>query len=245
MSEGHSPLAQFEISPLIPLNLAGHDISFTNSALWMVISVVLIFALFIPASRKRALVPGRLQSTAEVLVEFVTGMIQDNCGRDGLKYFPIVFSLFMFVLFANLCGMLPYSFTVTSHLIVTFALAAAVFVGVTLLAIFKHGPVKFLKFFLPKGTPWWMAPLIYVIEWLSYLSRPISLSIRLGANMMVGHMIMKIAAGFIVGMGLLGGWLPFGFVVVFTGFEIFIAMLQAYIFTVLTCVYLNDALHLH
>ncbi len=244
-SGGHSPLEQFEIIPFYPLNIAGYDVSFTNSALWMVLAVAAIISFLLPASRKTALVPSRLQSAAEMLVGFVNDTILDATGKEGLKYFPIIFSLFSFVLACNLLGMIPASFTVTSHIIVTFALASFVFIGVTLIAIFKHGIIKFLHFFLPKGTPWWMAPLMYFIELLSYLARPISLSIRLAANMMVGHMILKIAAGFIFAMGLFGGWLPFGFTVIFTGFEIFIAILQAYIFTVLACVYLNDALHLH
>ncbi|MDX1975806.1 MAG: F0F1 ATP synthase subunit A [Rickettsiales bacterium] len=244
-AEHHSPLAQFEVTPLIPFKIGATDLSFTNASLWMIIAATAIIAFMLAGVRKRQLVPGRWQSSSEVLIEFIQGLIRDNCGKEGLKYFPIIFSLFMFILFCNVFGMLPGSFTVTSHLIVTFALAGAVFVGVTLLAIIKHGPIKFIKFFLPHGTPWWMAPLMYVIEVISYLSRPISLSVRLAANMMVGHMILKIAAGFIVMMGILGGWLPFGFVLIFTGFEIFIAVLQAYIFTVLTCVYLNDALHLH
>ncbi len=241
----HSPLEQFAIVPIHPINIAGYDVSFTNSSLWMVVVIATIIGFLLPASRKLVLVPGRLQSSAEMLIEFINSTILDAAGKEGLKYFPIIFSLFSFVLVCNLIGMVPGSFTVTSHIIVTFALAALVFIGVTLIAIFKHGIVKFLHFFLPKGTPWWMAPLMYFIELLSYLARPISLSIRLAANMMVGHMILKIAAGFIFAMGLLGGWLPFGFIVIFTGFEIFIAILQAYIFTVLTCVYLNDALHLH
>jgi F-type H+-transporting ATPase subunit a len=194
--------------------------------------------------RKRALVPGRWQSLAEVVYEFVAMTLRETVGDEGRKYFPLVFSLFIFIAVCNLIGMVPGSFTVTSHMSVTFGLAVVVFFVTTLVAIFRHG-FKFLGFFLPHGTPWWLAPLMVAIELVSYLSRPISLSIRLGANMMVGHMLLKIVAGFVIGMGLLGGWLPLAVMVAFTGFEIFIALLQAYIFTILTCVYLNDAVHLH
>ena len=251
MSAAHSPLAQFEIKPLVPLQAFGYDISFTNSSLWMLIAVAAATFLFWLSGRKAALVPTRSQSFSEVIIQFVSGIIKDNSGLEGMKYFPVVFSLFIFILFANMLGMVPYSFTSTSHIIVTFALAIFVFIGVTLIALIKHGPVKFLKFFVPHGTTdnlamsLTLAPLMFVIELISYLSRPISLSLRLGANMIVGHMILKIAAGFVFMMGVFGGWLPFAFITIFTGFEIGIAVLQAYIFTVLTCVYLNDALHLH
>lgn len=242
----HSPLSQFEIIPLHPIHVAGYDVSFTNSSLWMVLAIVAIIAFLLPASRKRALIPNRLQSSAEMLVEFVNSTIFEATGKEGLKYFPIIFSLFVFILMCNLLGMIPGAFTVTSHIIVTFALAAFVFVGVTLIAIFKHGIGKFLHFFLPEGTPIIMAPLLFVIEFFSYLSRPISLSIRLAANMMAGHVTMKVIAGLIITFGMLVGvasMLPL--LIFLTGFEIAIAIIQAYIFTILTCVYLNDALHLH
>lgn len=246
MSESHSPLAQFEISPLIKLNLAGYDISFTNSSLWMVIAVLAVLALLFPASRKRAVVPGRLQAAGEILVEFVSNTITEVTGKEGLKYFPIVFSLFMFVLMCNLLGMFPGAFTVTSHIIVTFAMAAFIFIGVTLIAIFKHGPIKFLHFFLPEGTPVWMSVIIIPIELMSYLARPVSLSIRLAANMMAGHVTMKVIAGLIITFGIyVGVATMFPLLVFLTAFEIAIAVIQAYIFTILACVYLNDALHLH
>ncbi len=171
-------------------------------------------------------------------------MVKDTVGAEGRPYFPFIFTLFMFVLFCNLFGMIPFSFTVTSHIIVTFAFAALVFLGVVSIAIVKHGFGKFISNFLPHGTPLWLAPLIFVIEIISYLARPISLSIRLAANMMAGHVMLKVIAGFVFGMGLLGV-APFALLILLTGFEIFVAVLQAYIFTVLTCVYLNDALHLH
>lgn len=242
----HSPLAQFEINPLFPVHIAGYDVSFTNSSLWMVIAVLAIIGFLLPASRKGALVPNRLQGAAEMLVGFVGDTIHDATGKEGMKYFPIVFTLFSFVLTCNLLGMIPGSFTVTSHIIVTFALAAFIFVGVTLIAIYKHGIGKFLHFFLPEGTPIVMAPLLFVIEFFSYLSRPISLSIRLAANMMAGHVTMKVIAGLIITFGMAVGVVSmFPLLLFLTGFEIVIAVIQAYIFTILTCVYLNDALHLH
>ena len=244
--DSHSPLAQFEIFPLYKIQLAGYDVSFTNSALWMVVAITAIMALLIPASRRKAIVPGRLQSAAEMLIGFVNNTILESAGREGLKYFPIIFTLFTFILTCNLFGMLPGSFTVTSHISVTFALAAFVFIGVTLIAIFKHGLGKFLHFFLPEGTPMVMAPLLFIIEFFSYLSRPISLSIRLAANMMAGHVTMKVIAGLIITFGMLVGIASmFPLLLFLTAFEIAIAVIQAYIFTILTCVYLNDALHLH
>ena len=171
-------------------------------------------------------------------------MVRDNVGTDGMKYFPFVFTLFMFVLALNLLGMVPYSFTVTSHIIVTFALAAFIFVGVTLIGFIRHG-VKFLKFFVPSGVPFVMLPLLVVIEVISYLTRPISLSVRLFANMMAGHTMLKVFGAFVVALGFLGGWAALGFMVAFTGLEILVAFLQAYVFAILTCIYLNDALHMH
>lgn len=243
-SHGHSPLAQFEVKPLIPFEINGIDVSFTNASLWMALVVISVGLIMGLGARKKALVPGRLQGVSEVLVQWISGTIRDSAGKDALKYFPYIFTLFIFILFSNLLGMVPYSFTVTSHIIVTFALAAVVFVACTLIAIWKHGIGKFLHFFLPHGTPWWMAPVMYFIELFSYLARPVSLSVRLAANMMAGHTMLKVIAGFVVMMGL-GGIAPLALLVVLTGFEIGIAVLQAYIFTVLTCVYLNDALHLH
>ncbi len=241
-----SPLHQFEIQTLIPLpQLGQYNIDFTNSSLFMVLALALSFLFMYVSMGRKSLVPGRWQMMAEMSYEFVAGTVRDYTGSEGKKYFPFIFTLFMFVLFCNLIGMIPYSFTVTSHIIVTFALALVIFLGVTVIAIMKHGLGKFLMFFLPHGTPWWMAPLMYVIELFAYLARPISLSIRLGANMMAGHLLMKVMAGLILMFGATVGWAPFIFLVGLTGFEIFVAVLQAYIFTVLTCVYLNDALHLH
>ena len=238
----HSPLAQFEVSPLFPFHVGGYDLSFTNASLWMMISILAVTVLMSLGVRSRQLVPGRWQSLSEMLVEFVTGIVHANAGKEAMKFFPLIFTIFMFVLFANLCGMIPNSFTVTSHIIVTFAMAAIMFLGITLLGFVMHG-THFLSLFLPKGTPWWMVPLMILIELVSYLARPISLSIRLAANMLAGHLLLKIVAGFVM-IGILGVF-PFAFLLIFTGFEIFIACLQAYIFTLLICIYLNDAIHLH
>ncbi|MDH4982461.1 F0F1 ATP synthase subunit A [Hyphomicrobium sp. D-2] len=237
-------MEQFEIKRIIPLELFGWDISFTNASLFMVLAVVLIPLFYLFAMNRRALVPGRLQSIAELSYEFIANMIKDLVGEKGMKYFPWVFTIFMFVLALNLLGMLPYSFTVTSHIIVTFALAAMVWIGVTAIGFANHGP-KFLKLFVPSGVPFWLLPVIVIIEVISYLIRPISHSVRLFANMMAGHAMFKVFAGFVVGMGLLGGWAPLVFLVGFTGFEIVVAFLQAFIFTVLTCIYLNDAVNMH
>jgi F-type H+-transporting ATPase subunit a len=238
----HSPLAQFEVHPLIPFKIGAYDLSFTNASLWMMVAVLAASALMFMGVRSRQLVPGRWQGTSELLVGFITNVVQDNAGKEALKYFPLIFSLFIFILFCNLGGMIPLSFTPTSHIIVTFAMAAILFVGITIIGFIKHG-THFLSLFLPAGTPWWMVPLMIMIELVSYLARPISLSIRLAANMLAGHLLLKIVAGFVM-IGLLGIF-PFAFLLIFTGFEIFIACLQAYIFTLLICIYLNDALHLH
>jgi F-type H+-transporting ATPase subunit a len=246
MSEGaHNPLEQFAIQYYTDIpNVFGVNLNFSNSALFMVL-IVLATSLFIMLSmRKKALIPGRWQSMAEISYELVANTIKDNVGHEGRHYFPFIFSTFMFVLIGNLLGMMPYGFTVTSHIAVTFAMAMLIFLGVTIIAIVKHG-TKFFGFFLPHGTPWWMAPLMVFIELFAYLARPVSLSIRLAANMMAGHTMLKVIAGFVIGLGWALGWAPIALLVVLTGFEIFVAILQAYIFTVLTCVYLNDALHLH
>ncbi len=239
------PLAQFEVFPLKELALGSYDVSITNATVAMVAAVSLI-CLFLGAGiRGRALVPTRWQSMAELSYLFIAEQVKSTIGAGGKKYFPFVFSMFMFVLFGNLLGMLPYSFTFTSHIVVTFALAMVIFILCTFLAIYRHGIVKFLGFFIPSGVPLFMAPLMFFIEFFSYLARPISLSVRLGANMLVGHIMLKVIAGFIVPMGIIGGLFPLLFLVVFTGFEFFVAILQAYIFTILTCVYLNDAENLH
>ena len=245
---GHGPLAQFEIKPLIPFRVGEFDLSFTNSALFMVIAVVLATGFLMLGTRRGALVPGRWQSLAELSYEFIANMIRDNVGQEGRKYFPFIFTLFMFVFFGNMLGMMPYSFTYTSHIIVTFAMALAVFVGVTVIGFKKHG-IRFLGFLLPAGIPIYMAPLIIPIEILSYFTRPISLALRLFANMTAGHTMLKVFASFVFPMGsaffIVGGVVPFALIAALTGLELIIAFLQAYVFTILTCVYLNDALHMH
>jgi len=238
------PMHQFEIQRLVDLKAFGFDASFTNSALFMVIAAALITLFSLIAMRKGSLVPGRMQSVAELSYEFVANMVRDNVGTSGMKYFPFIFTLFMFVLVLNMLGMVPYSFTVTSHIIVTFALAAFIFIGVTLIGFWKHG-IGFLKFFVPSGVPFVMLPLLVVIEVISYLTRPVSLSVRLFANMMAGHTMLKVFGSFVVALGLLGGWAALAFMVAFTGLEILVAFLQAYVFAILTCIYLNDALHMH
>lgn len=239
-----NPMHQFEIKRFIDLEFLGVDASFTNASLFMIIAIASISFVTIWGMRGRALVPTRMQSLAELSYEFVANMVRDNVGTDGQKYFPLVFSLFMFVLFCNMLGMMPYSFTVTSHIIVTFALAALVFIGVTIIGFATHG-FGFFKFFVPSGVPVALLPLLVVIEVISYLTRPISLSVRLFANMMAGHTMLKVFGAFVVGLGVIGGWAPLAFMVAFTGLEILVAFLQAYVFAILTCIYLNDALHMH
>ncbi len=243
-AEGNSPLAQFEIKTLIPLKMGELDVSFTNSALFMSLTLVLVTLFLVLGMRQRALVPGRWQSMAEISYEFVANLLRDTVGNEGRKYFPFVFTLFMFILFGNMLGMIPYSFTFASHVIVTFAMAMVVFIGVTILGFVKHG-LHFFSFFVPPGLSVVLWPLMIPIEIISYLSRPISLSVRLFANLTAGHTMLKVFAGFIISLGVVGGILPLAFVVALTGLELLIAFLQAYVFTILTCFYINDALHLH
>jgi F-type H+-transporting ATPase subunit a len=242
-AEGHSPLAQFEIHTIVPIKLGDLNLSFTNSSLLMLVAVLLVTGFFVLGMRRGALVPGRWQSAAEIAYEFVAGLFRETVGHEGRQYFPFVFTLFMFILFGNLLGMVPYSFTFTSHIIVTFAMALVVFVGVTILGFAKHG-MHFFSFFVPPGAPVLMWPLLIPIEVISYLSRPMSLSVRLFANMLAGHTLIKVIAGFVTVLGLLGV-LPLAVVVALTGLEILIAFLQAYVFAILTCLYINDALHMH
>ena len=243
-AEQLNPLEQFEIHRLIPIEIGGVDVSFTNSSLWMVIAITLVTLFLTLSVRRRALVPGRWQSLAELAYEFIANMIRDNVGQEGRRFFPFIFTLFMFILFGNMLGLIPYSFTYTSHIIVTATLALTVFLGITIVGIVRHG-LRFFTFFMPQGAPAAMMPLMIPIEILSYLSRPVSLSIRLFANMMAGHTMMKVFAGFVVILGLFGGWAPLLVDVALTGFEVLIAFLQAYVFTILTCLYLNDTIHLH
>ena len=205
------------------------------------VAVITLFLTF--SVNTRSIVPSRLQLLSELSYNFVAQLLQDTVGAEGRKYFPFVFTIFMFVLIGNMVGMIPYSFTFTSHIIVTFALAAMVFIGVTVLSFVKHG-LRFFSFFVIPGLPWYMLPLLIPIEVISYLSRPISLSVRLFANMLAGHTLLKVFAGFVVSLGV-AGFLPLAFIVALTGLEILIAFLQAYVFAILTCLYINDALHLH
>ena len=209
----------------------------------MLIAVGVIVGFFYFATRYAALVPGKFQSMAEIIYQFVDATLVESAGNKSRAFFPFIFSLFTFILTLNLLGMLPYGFTVTSHVIVTFAIAGAIFILVTVTGFIKHG-LHFLSLFLPQGTPIWLAPILFIIELLSFLSRPISLSIRLAGNMLAGHVLLKVLASFVIMMGI-GGILPIPFMVIMVGFEIFVAILQAYIFTILTCVYLNDAINLH
>ncbi|MBT4989001.1 MAG: F0F1 ATP synthase subunit A [Rickettsiales bacterium] len=242
-SHGHSPLEQFTINPLLNLNVAGYNIDITNSSLLMIISAVFAIIFFLGATRQKKIIPSRMQIAAESLYNFTESMLISNTGEGGRKFFPLVFSLFIFVLLSNLFGMIPYSFTSTSHIVVTFALAAMLFVIIVIASFMKHG-LKFFSIFLPSGAPGWLAPLLIVIELFAYLIRPFSLSIRLAANMTAGHTMLKVIASFVISLGILGGWFPLLFLMILTGFEIFVAILQAYIFTMLACVYLNDAVHL-
>lgn len=237
-------MSQFEINRLMKLDLFGLDASFTNSSLFMVLAVGISLLFLTLAMNSRSLVPGRMQSIAELSYEFVANMVRENVGKEGMKYFPFVFSLFVFVLMCNMLGMLPGSFTVTSHIVVTFALAALVFVVVTAIGFARHG-LGYLKLFVPDGVPLWLMPLIVPIEVISYLIRPISLSVRLFANMMAGHTMLKVFAGFVVSLGVVGGIAPLIATIAFTGLEFVVSFLQAFIFTVLTCIYLNDAVNMH
>ena len=242
-SEKHSPLEQFEITPLFHINSGGIDISFTNSSFSMIITVLIITVFLTFSVNTRTIVPSRVQMISELCYSFIVKLLKDTVGNEGKKYFPFVFAIFMFVLVGNMVGMIPYSFTFTSHIIVTFALASVVFIGVTILGFVKHG-FHFFSFFVIPGLPWYMLPLLIPIEVISYLSRPISLSVRLFANMLAGHTLLKVFAGFVVSLGV-AGFLPLAFIVALTGLEILIAFLQAYVFAILTCLYINDAIHLH
>lgn len=244
-----NPIHQFEIQTYAPLTVGGVDLSFTNSSLWMVIGVVLSTALFALALRKKAIVPTRGQLMAEGLYKFISGMVRDNMGEKGMGYFPLVFTLFMIVLLGNILGMVPGSFTYTSHIAVTGILALIVFFVVTIMGFVKHG-LHFLQLFCPPGVPLWIAPLIIPIEIISYLSRPLTLSLRLFINMLAGHLMLKVIAGFSVMMfgagiaGTLGSLGPTLFNVLLIGFEVFVAFVQAYVFALLTCIYLRDTVEM-
>ena len=240
-----NPMHQFNVHKIGPeIKINGIDLSFTNASLFMLLSAVFILFFLLFGTKEKKIIPGKIQLISEMLYNFIGKMINDTAGKKAKPYFPFIFSLFTFVLFCNMIGMLPYSFTVTSHIIVTLAFAMFIFIGVTILGFIIHG-FKYLKIFVPSGVPMVLLPIIMIIEIISYLSRPISLSVRLFANMMAGHTMLKVFGGFVVSLGLVAGWLPLTFSVALTGLEILVAFLQAYVFAILTCIYLNDALNLH
>ena len=243
------PIHQFEIKNFFPIvRLGAHEIAFTNSALFMLIALALILALMLGATATRALVPGRLQAVAELSYEFVANTLRSTAGTEGMKFFPLVFSLFMFILVLNVIGLIPYTFTVTSHIVITVSFALLVFLTVLIYGFWRHG-IRFLRLFVPSGIPVYILPLVTFIEVLSFLSRPISHSVRLFANMLAGHITLKVFGGFVTMLGTLGflGWLgavlPLGLTVALTALELLVAFLQAYVFAILTCIYLNDAIH--
>jgi F-type H+-transporting ATPase subunit a len=242
------PIEQFEIKPLLELTAGEIDLSFTNASAYMVLTVLLASGLLLIGTAKRSLVPGRWQSVSELLFEFVGKTVRENAGKEGMRFFPLVFSLFMFILVANLIGMFPFAFTVTSHIIVTFALAMIVFGTVTIYGLVKHG-FGFFRLFMPAGIPMVLAPIIIPIEVISYMSRPISHSVRLFAVMLAGHITLKVFAGFVASMtelgtlGIIGAVLPLAMTVALTALEMLMSVIQAYVFTMLSCMYLNDALH--
>jgi F-type H+-transporting ATPase subunit a len=243
------PIHQFVVNDIFPVvKIAGQQIAFTNSAFYMVLAVVLTAVLMLGATAGRRLVPTRIQSVAEMLYEFIVNMIRSTAGEEGLKFFPLVFSLFMFILVTNVVGLIPYTFSVTSHIIVTASLALLVFFTVIVYGFWKNG-LHFLKLFAPSGIPIYILPLIVCIELLSFFARPISHSVRLFANMLAGHITLQLVAGFVAMIGAFGyvGWLgatlPLAFTVALIALELLVAFLQAYVFTILTCIYLNDAIH--
>jgi len=245
-----SPLEQFTIKPIVPLEIGGVNLMFTNSSLMMVLGVVIAAGFMLLAGRRAALVPGRLQGFAEVSYEFISKLVHDNTGPEGMKFFPLIFSIFVFVAMGNLLGLMPFSFTYTSHFIVTLALALFIFITVILVGLMRHG-LKFFSLFAPAGVPLFILPLLVPVEIISFLARPFSLAMRLFLNMMAGHMVLKIFAGFCVMMVSLGGVMsltslvPFAVKFAVTAFEFGVALIQAYIFTIFTCIYLRDAIYLH
>jgi len=243
-----NPIEQFSISKLVSVQIAGHDFSFTNSSLYMALAVAIAVGVMLAGARGGAGVPGRIQALAEMAYEFVAGMVRSAAGEHGMKFFPFVFCLFMFILICNLVGLVPYSFTVTSHVIITVALALLVFFTVIVVGIKENG-LHFFKLFVPSGVPIYILPLVVLIEIISFLSRPLSHSVRLFANMLAGHITLNVFGGFVVmllGAGALTkavAVLPFAMTIGLDALELLVAFLQAYVFTMLTCMYLNDALH--
>lgn len=240
----HSPLEQFRVKTFVPIELFGYDLSLTNSSMFMLSATILVYVFFAVFMRKMAIVPSRTQALGEMVFSFISDMTQQNIGEKGKKFIPFIFSLFVFVLVCNLLGMVPYGYTVMSNVSVTFAMAMAIFCLMIFLGFFHHG-LHFFSIFLPKGTPWWLAPLMILIELFAFLSRPVSLSLRLTANMVAGHVLLEVMAGFIVSLAIYIKIFPFALTIALIGFEFFVALLQAYIFSILTCVYLNDSLNMH
>jgi F-type H+-transporting ATPase subunit a len=242
------PIHQFDIYPLIPIHIGDYDFSFTNSAAFMVLSAVVAGAFLYMTTSTRGLVPGRGQAVSEMIYEFIASMLRDSAGSQGMKFFPLVFTIFVFVLMGNLLGMFPYFFTFTSHLIVTVVLAMLVFLTVLIYGFWKNG-MRFFKLFVPEGVPAALLPLVVAIEVISFFTRPVSHSVRLFANMLAGHITLKVFAGFVFSLGSLGAIgiagaiLPLAMVVGLTALEFLIAFLQAYVFAMLTCIYINDAIH--
>jgi F-type H+-transporting ATPase subunit a len=243
------PLEQFSVHPMVPFRAAGYDLSFTNASLFMVITLGLVWIFLTFGMRRAALIPGRWQGAVESLHEFVTGMVRENIGPNGLAYVPFIFALFIFILFANLLGLLPFAFTVTSHLAVTAAFSLFIFALCLLIGFARHG-LKFLTLFVPPQTPVVLLPLIVLIEFISYLARPLTLAVRLFANMTAGHILLQVFAGFIIGLGVTGGFftllgiLPLFMNVALFALELLVSVVQAYVFALLTCVYLNDSINL-
>lgn len=240
----NNPLDQFLVKKLVTINLDGFDVSFTNSSVYMLLAGFIILSYFYFALRVEQIVPSRLQVSAEMIYNMVTGMLNQSVGQSGRKFVPFIFTLFMFVLLCNLLGMIPYSFAVTSNIVVTFGLAIMVFFAVLICGFIING-ISFFSVFLPKGMPSWLAPLMILIELCAFLARPVSLSIRLAANIIAGHILIKVIAGFCVSFIIFFKFVPIPLIVILIGFEIFVAILQAYIFAILSCVYLNDAVNLH
>ncbi|NBX52953.1 MAG: F0F1 ATP synthase subunit A [Proteobacteria bacterium] len=240
----HSPLDQFKIKEIYPLHIGNYNFSFTNSALYMVIATALIIIFMLKATSRKLLIPSRTQMIAESIYNFIYNLIDGSIGAEGKKFMPLVFSIFTFILLCNCLGMTPYSFTATSQVAVTLSIAMMCFLIITIYAIVRNGFGGFIHMFLPSGVPIWMAPVIFIIELFSFLIRPITLSVRLFANMVAGHVLLKVIAGFIISLGILGA-LPFLFSIVMTGFELFVAVLQAYIFSILVCAYLSETMKAH
>ncbi len=242
MAAEHSPLEQFAIKRIVELNVGGFDVSFTNSSAMMVLVVTMVTLFLTMSTRGHTMVPGRWQSLAELTYEMMAKTVRDTIGPEGRPFFPFIFTLFVFILLSNYLALVPGTFTVTAHIIVTFAMAIVVFIGVTILGFVRHG-FRFLRLFLPPGVPILLAPLLVPIEFISYLSRPLSLSIRLAANLTAGHTMLHVFAGFVIALGLFG-FVPFIFIVLLYALELLIALIQAYVFAILTCLYISDSVHL-